>query len=97
MKSLPTGQDSFLGEAFSGSCSLLSPMSVPTWSSDPVAATLMPGTTANIQLHLSHNADATVSIDFVPDPADGGVSPSPGPTSSPMPPPGPIVDGGAHD
>ena len=82
MNGLPTGSDSFLGQAYGGLCSGVTASSIPTWSSDPTVVSLVPGTTASVSLKLSHNANANVTVDFVDDASavgDGGTSPSPGP------------------
>jgi hypothetical protein len=89
MNGLPTGQDSFLGQAYNGLCSNVTNATVPTWSSDPTVINLVPGTTANVSLKLSHNANANVSVDFVD---DAGVTPDGGP----FPSPGPVFDGGTN-
>jgi hypothetical protein len=67
MTGLPTGQDTFLGRAYSGVCTNVGATTVANWSSDPAIVSLQPGTTATVSLKLSHSGDANVTVDFVDD------------------------------
>lgn len=74
LSGLPVGSVNFVGQAFSGACSGVVSSSVPTWVSDPVAATLISATNVNVTLPLRRNGKSTVSVDFVDDGADAGTS-----------------------
>jgi hypothetical protein len=68
---LPIGADTFDAEAFDVACGALTTMSVPTWLSDPVQATLASGAVTTVPLSLHRNGIGSVSIDFSDD-AGGG-------------------------
>jgi len=75
---LPTGDDTFSGEAFNVACAGIGPTTAPTWIGDPVSATVGAGTPVAVNLVLRHNGQATVSIDFDngPDGGSGGGRPN---------------------
>ncbi len=65
---LPLGQVVFTAEGFSTACSTVTDMSVATWVSDAVSATLSDGQTATVQIALHRPGSATIGVSF-PDPA----------------------------
>jgi hypothetical protein len=69
---LPTGDDTFTGEAFNIACAGIVATTVPTWIGDPVTATVGAGAPVAVNLVLRRNGQATVSIDFDNGP-DGGM------------------------
>jgi len=68
---LPTGDDTFTGEAFSVACAAVGPATVPAWIGDPVIVTVGAATPVPVNLVLRRNGQATVSVDFDNGP-DGG-------------------------
>jgi hypothetical protein len=69
VRGLPLGTDTFTELAFAGSCSAVTPSSIPTWASEPTIATLDPGSVAEVSIVLHRNGQANITSDFVDDAA----------------------------
>jgi hypothetical protein len=61
---LPLGAVTFSGLAYPVACSSVTASTVATWATDPVAATLSPGVTANVALGFHAPGTASVGISF---------------------------------
>jgi hypothetical protein len=84
LKGLPIGNVVFTELAFDTACSAVTSASTPTWLSDPVTTTLVPGVVASVTVVLRRNGQAIVTSDFeddsgAPDAAVG--TPDAGPES----------------
>jgi hypothetical protein len=66
---LPLGAVAFSGEAFAAACASVGPASVPEWVADAVTVTISAGVEAAVSLTMRRNGRASVSVDFVDDPA----------------------------
>ncbi len=64
LSGLPLGKVTFYAEAFAGTCSTITVSSVPGWVSDPVDASVVLGTVANVSLTMRRNGRASISADF---------------------------------
>ncbi len=71
MTGLPLGDVQFTGSAFAEECGAAISSS-PTWISDPVVATIVKGTIAQITLVLHRDGRASIRVDFSDGPADAG-------------------------
>jgi hypothetical protein len=67
---LPVGSVVFSEVAFAVACASVGPGSVPTWISDPVPTTIVPGVVAHVTIVLHRSGQAVVTTDFSDD--DGG-------------------------
>jgi hypothetical protein len=76
MKALPLGAVTFSANAFSGSCSMVNPMSVPNWVSNQVPASVAVAPAVSVALEMQRNGNAQVSVDF-PNEPDGSSSQPP--------------------
>jgi hypothetical protein len=109
MSGLPTGEVTFVGDAFSQLCGSVTASTAPSWSSDPTTLWLSAGAMSTVGLKFQRTGNVTVTVDFVEDagggPSDLGPYPSPWPgydggvsdLSGPRPSPWPTYDGGASD
>src|SRR5262249_2588091 len=73
LEGLPEGNDTITVNAFSGSCAMLTPASVPTWIGDPVTVTVTP-TPVDVSVTLHHNDQSgrvSIGVNFD---QDGGRS-----------------------
>jgi hypothetical protein len=61
---LPLGLVEFSGQAFQDRCAAVTPEDVATWLADPVGATLVAGTVAEVTLKMRRNGRANVNVDF---------------------------------
>jgi hypothetical protein len=75
MRGLPLGMVVFSGEAFASACATVG-AGTPTWTADPVAATLVAAVTAQLTLTMRRPGRATISVDFESGP-DAGASDAP--------------------
>jgi hypothetical protein len=61
---LPLGSVAFTAEGFAAACSTITDMSVATWNSDKVSATLAAGVPATISIALHRPGSANISVSF---------------------------------
>src|SRR5262245_35327338 len=73
LSGLPVGVVSVGAEAFAVGCAAVQADSVPTWVSDPVMATLVPGQTALVKLTMKRNGQIKLDVDWQEDPLDASV------------------------
>jgi len=67
MNGIPTGTVMFSGNAYAQVCGNVQTSSVPSWFGDDVTTTVVPGTTAAVQLSFHANGNATVAGNFIAD------------------------------
>ncbi len=68
IKQIPVGPTTFVGYAYNHACANVGETSIPTWTTAPVTAEILPGIRQPIGLVFSHSGEADINIDFDTDP-----------------------------
>ncbi len=71
LNQLPIGEADFYGSAFDSNCDAVSSGATAGWAGGPVAAQLIPGVVAEVNLLLRANGIGVVTVDFEIDPVTG--------------------------